>query len=88
MSNYCEPTPCEEATSPIDHVTGEESFNIEVRPELYGYTLNIGCQRLSLESEKSVLKIITYYLENKVECYKAYHNGKLKDLVKTVLKQK
>lgn len=85
---YCETVQSGEFRSPSDHITVEDAYNIEMRPELYGYTLNIGCQRLALESEDSALKIINYYLKNKVECIKAYHKGALKDLVKTVLKNK
>lgn len=62
---------------------------INVVEQLYGYSIQIGCQSLSVSTAEEVTKIVIYYLSNKVECLKAYAegNGKLEELVKQVLEE-
>lgn len=72
----------------IDYLSIDNSSILTLRPLLYGYVLEIGCQSLSVETEESALKLITYYLNNKIECIKAYRNNTLNFLVKEVLNKK
>jgi hypothetical protein len=62
-----------------------EKYEIYVKECLVGYTLSIGCQTIATKNQHEVSAVIDYYLSNKVECQRAYYEGKLDELLKKVL---
>lgn len=66
-----------------------DKYPINIVEQIYGYSIQIGCQSLSVSTAEEVTKIVSYYLSNKAESFKAYAegNGKLEELVKQVLEE-
>lgn len=64
-----------------------EKYEIYVKECLVGYTLSIGCQTIATKNPHEVSAILNYYLSHKVECQRAYHEGKLDELVKKAFEE-
>lgn len=82
MENYNEQ--CELATDAEYPITTSK-LGIHIEECLIGYFIQIGCQRIAVESVENAVKVLHFYLSNKKECFELYSKGGLEDKVKEVL---
>lgn len=63
-----------------------EKHSVSITQGVYGYRVDVGCQQLSVSTSEEAIKIVSYYLSNRMECIKAYAENRLEQLVNIVLK--